>query len=113
MMRDGDRIDHMLSFTRRCIEVLDGVDKAQFLDSVDKQESLELNFLHLGEAAARVSEEVKLAHEEIPWHKMAGLRNMLAHEYFRINPVVLFETVKTSFHGLEQQLTALQQEFPL
>ena len=31
MMRDGDRIDHMLSFTRRCIEVLDGVDKAQFL----------------------------------------------------------------------------------
>ena len=44
MMRDGDRIDHMLSFTRRCIEVLDGVDKAQFLDSVDKQESLELIF---------------------------------------------------------------------
>ena len=46
MMRDGDRIDHMLSFTRRCIEILDGVDKAQFLDSIDKQESLELNFLH-------------------------------------------------------------------
>ena len=89
MMRDGDRIDHMLSFTRRCIEVLNGVDKTQFLDSVDKQESLELNFLHLGEAAARVS------------------------EYFRINPVVLFETVKTSFPDLEQQLVALQQEFPL
>ena len=39
--------------------------------------------------------------------------HMLSHEYFCINPVVLFETVKTSFHGLEQQLTALQQEFPL
>ena len=37
MMRDGDRIDHMLSFTRRCIEVLDGVDKAQFLDSVERK----------------------------------------------------------------------------
>ena len=61
MMRDGDRIDHMLSFTRRCIEILDGVDISQFLSSVEKQESLELNFLHLGEAAARVSEEVKLA----------------------------------------------------
>ncbi len=83
-MRDGDRIDHMLSFTRRCLEILDGVDQAQFLSSVDKQESLELNFLYLGEAAARVSEEVKCAHEEIPWHKMTGLRNMLAHEYFNI-----------------------------
>ena len=38
---------------------------------------------------------------------------MLAHEYFRINPVVLFETVKTSFPDLEQQLVALQKEFPL
>ena len=81
--------------------------------STSRKESLELNFLHLGEVAARVSEEVKLAHEEIPWHKMTGLRNMLAHEYFRINPVVLFETVKTSFPDLEQQLVALQKEFPL
>ncbi len=113
MMRDGDRIDHMLSFTRRCLEILDGVDQAQFLASVDKQESLELNFLYLGEAAARVSEEVKCAHEEIPWHKMTGLRNMLAHEYFRINPAVLFETVKTSFSDLESKLSEMQKEFPL
>ena len=27
MMRDAQRIDHMLGFVRRCLEILDGVDE--------------------------------------------------------------------------------------
>jgi len=71
MMRDGDRIDHVLSFTRRCIEVLEGVDKAQFLDSVDKQESLELNFLVARHIELKLSQCLRAGDIRFPsWERM-------------------------------------------
>jgi len=35
----------------------------------------------LGEAARHVSEPFRDAHPEIPWSRMTGLRNILAHDY--------------------------------
>ena len=113
MIRDAQRIDHMLGFVRRCRQIHEGVDSSAYLASLGLQEQVELNMLHLGEVAARISDDVKEAHPEIPWHEMVGMRNILAHEYFRVNPIVLFETVTTQFSELERQLDSLQAEYPL
>ena len=112
-MRDAQRIDHMLGFVRRCRQILDGVDSDAYLASLGLQEQVELNLLHLGEAAARISDDVKESHPDIPWHEMSGMRNILVHEYFRVKPIVLFETVITQFLELERQLDVLQGEYPL
>jgi uncharacterized protein with HEPN domain len=113
MMRDAQRIDHMLGFVRRCLEILDGVDEEMYLSSLDKQEQVELNMLHLGEAAARVSDEVKESHPDLPWHEMVGMRNVLTHEYFRVKPIVLYETVRLEFVAMEKKLEKLQGEYPV
>ena len=112
-MRDAQRIDHMLGFVRRCRQILEGGDSSVYLASLGMQEQVELNMLHLGEVAARISDDVKEAHPEIPWHEMVGMRNILVHEYFRVKPIVLFETVTTQFLELERQLDVLQGEYPL
>ena len=112
-MRDAQRIDHMLGFVRRCRQIIEGIDSSVYLASLGLQEQVELNLLHLGEVAARISDEVKEAHPEIPWHEMVGMRNILVHEYFRVKPIVLFETVTTQFPELERQLEVLQGEYPL
>ena len=112
MIRDAQRIDHMLGFVRRSLEVINGIDEAAYKVSSDKQESLELNMLHLGEAAARVSDELKEKHPEIPWHEMIGLRNIIVHEYFRINPMTLFETVIKEFVKLKGDLEQIQSQMP-
>lgn len=44
----------------------------------------------IGEAARRVSDEFQRVHPEIAWRKMIGLRNVLAHEYGRIDHRRLF-----------------------
>ena len=113
MIRDAHRIEHMLGFVRRGLEILDGVDLETYLASRGLQEQVEVNMIHLGEAAARVSDEVKDAHPEVPWHEMVGMRNILTHEYFRVKPMVLFETVTTQFKSLERQLDELQGEYPV
>jgi len=51
--------------------------------SLDKKTryAVERQLLVIGEAAKKVSESYKQKHSEIPWKRMAGLRNILAHEY--------------------------------
>lgn len=44
----------------------------------------------LGGAARRVSDEFQRTHPEIAWRKIIGLRNVLAHEYGRIDHRRLF-----------------------
>ncbi len=43
--------------------------------------AVERQLLVIGEAAKKISEDYKQKHDEIPWKKMVGLRNILAHEY--------------------------------
>ena len=45
MMRDAQRIDHMLGFVRRCLEILDGVDEGMYLSSLDKQEASRIEYV--------------------------------------------------------------------
>ena len=48
----------------------------------------------IGEAAKNVPEEVKKMYPEIPWKKMYGLRNLIAHEYFGIDYEMIWEISK-------------------
>jgi uncharacterized protein with HEPN domain len=40
---------------------------------------------------------------------MKGIRDILIHEYFRVDAKILWETTKKHLPGLEQQLRALLQ----
>jgi uncharacterized protein with HEPN domain len=43
--------------------------------------AVERNIEIIGEAARRISDELKQEHPEIPWHKIIAQRNVLIHEY--------------------------------
>jgi uncharacterized protein with HEPN domain len=61
----------------------------------------------IGEAARRVSEEFQEEHPEIPWRKLIGLRNVLAHEYARIDHRRLFFAATEDAPALSRVLKAL------
>lgn len=44
------------------------------------------NLVVIGEAAARIGEEARARAPEIPWASIVGLRNLVTHEYFRVDP---------------------------
>lgn len=51
------------------------------------------NLAVVGEAARSLSEEVRGHFAEVPWHSIAGLRNVVVHEYFRIESGVIRDVV--------------------
>jgi uncharacterized protein with HEPN domain len=87
--RDPAYLWDMLEAARAIVEFTQGVTPDQFLE--DRKEmvltrlAVERKLEILGEAARRVSAQFREAHPEIPWPQIIGLRNVISHEYHRVN----------------------------
>ncbi len=60
----------------------------------------------ISEASRRLPEDLKSQHPEIPWAKVAGIGNILRHEYQRIAPAVLWSVAHGDLDPLEQACKA-------
>ena len=68
------------------------------------------NLVVIGEAAAQISDETRARAPEIPWTKIVGLRNLIAHEYFRIDLDVIQAIVAEQLDQLDKTAERLIDE---
>jgi uncharacterized protein with HEPN domain len=66
------------------------------------------NLAVIGEAAARIPEDFRLASPVVPWQEIVGMRNKVVHEYFGVDEEILWKTITEDLGGLETQIRALQ-----
>ncbi|MDP2238594.1 MAG: DUF86 domain-containing protein [Burkholderiales bacterium] len=92
--RDAAHLWDMLSAGREAFAIVDNVTMEQFLADRLRLRALERTLELVGEAARRVTPACQDAHPEIPWRALIGQRNLLAHEYGRINPALLYVTAR-------------------
>lgn len=55
----------------------------------------------VGEAAASLSEEFQAQHTEVPWPAIIAFRNILVHEYFRIDLDTVWRIVERDLPALK------------
>jgi len=60
------------------------------------------NLVVIGEAAAQLSEETRVDAPEIPWSRVVGLRNLIAHEYFRVDLDVIRSILAEQLDQLDE-----------
>ncbi|MDI3299501.1 MAG: DUF86 domain-containing protein [Bacillota bacterium] len=64
----------------------------------------------LGEAAKNVSGDLKARHPEVAWAKAAGMRDVVAHEYWGVDLGIVWDTIELNLPELESQLRAILNE---
>lgn len=79
----------------------------QYINNAWDQAAVARNLEIIGEAATQLSMEFKETHREIPWRKMSDFRNVLTHEYFAIDPLLVWEIMQKDLPDLKKQIERL------
>ena len=96
--RDRDIVEHILRYCNQ-VETAHqdfGHSKDRFVESTTYQNAISMCILQIGELVGRLTDDFKTANANIPWHKIRGMRNYVAHEYGSIDfEIVWFASTKS------------------
>lgn len=77
------------------------------MDDTLLHDALLFQFVVIGEAVKHLTTETREAAPEIPWSDIAGLRDLIAHEYFRIDIHRVLEIVERDLPSPEKTIDRL------
>ncbi len=81
--------------------------RERFLADDLVQDAVLRNFEIIGEAAKRIDAAYRSTHPEIPWRALAGLRDVLIHQYETVDLERVWAIVERDLVGLKQAIGAL------
>jgi uncharacterized protein with HEPN domain len=61
----------------------------------------------IGEAARRLSQEIRTQYPEIPWVAIVAMRNFLVHDYFAVSLEIVWQVVERDLPALRSQVEAV------
>lgn len=88
---DAERVEDIRAAISRCIAYRGHLDSAE-LGSMAYDAVLR-NLAVIGEAVKSLPDDFKQRHAATPWPSIAGLRNVVVHEYLRVDPDMIREVV--------------------
>ena len=110
--RDPANLLDMLGASEKIQSFLTNKSFEDFLQDDMLRAAVERNLEIVGEAARRVSEEVKYEHPEVPWRKIIAQRNVLIHEYDDIDYKEIWEVATFHLPRVIEQIRPLIPPLP-
>lgn len=94
----------MLEACGRITRYTDGMTRQQFLADHRTRDAVLHNLQVVGEAAKKVPAEIRDLHSMVDWRRIAGLRDVIAHAYFGLDPDILWDIVSTKIPELRRAM---------
>ena len=107
---DSTRLQHLQYAAERISRRFLDSTLAELLTDEDLQDIALRQFIVMGEAAAHVSPATKQLYPQIDWRRITGLRNFIAHEYFRVDYTLVWDTIVMILPPLLLELPAVLRQ---
>ena len=101
------------------LDILDSIEKIEKYalrgkDAFIEDELLQVWIVYhiqiIGEAANHVSDSLRDQHLDVPWPDIVGIKNVLVHQYFGIDLVQIWDTVRIDLPILKAKIRTILDE---
>jgi uncharacterized protein with HEPN domain len=92
-------------------DILDAIEKIErytfgfdfdgFFENSLVTDAVVRNIEIIGEASKNIPDKIKLDFPEIPWKKLAGIRNRIVREYFGVDLYIIWYIIKNEISPLK------------
>ena len=113
MLHNDDDIAYLWDIDDACSDILTFIRGTSFRDFENdkmKRFAVERQLLVIGEAANHLSKEFLSTHNQIPWSKLIGLRNIIAHEYGEILVERIYKNALENVPELKRNISNILKE---
>lgn len=84
-----------------------GATAVQFAQNRRTRQLVERNLEIISEASRRIPKALKAQHSDIPWREIAGIGNVMRHDYDEVAPKVLWDVVRKDLKPLKRAIRAM------
>ena len=103
-------LKHILESTSRIENYLQGVNEDSFYASTEKQDMVVRRLEIIGEATKNLPNEFREKYPEVAWKDMAGMRDVIVHQYFDINYKRVWDTAKNFLPPLKMKIQEILEK---
>jgi uncharacterized protein with HEPN domain len=82
----------------------------EFHNNRQVQDAVLRRFEIIGEAVKNIDKNFKSKYPDIPWKSIAGMRDVLIHEYFGVNLKRVWNVIKTDVPILKQEFLKMREQ---
>lgn len=101
-------LDDISEAVSRIRSYTEGLGLEQFRADAKTVDAVIRNLEVIGDAAKKLPEEIKQKDSPAEWRKIAGLRDILSHEYFGIDSDMIWDIVSQKIPSLASAVSRLQ-----
>nr|WP_242035665.1 HepT-like ribonuclease domain-containing protein [Leptolyngbya sp. FACHB-8] len=82
------------------LQFAQGLGREQLNADLRTQSAILYQIAIMGEATKRLSRELRTKHPEVPWDDIAGMRDIITHQYDRLDLNIVWQVVQKNIPEL-------------
>lgn len=107
MLRDKQALIDISTAIQQTLLYAQGIDRNNLQEDDEKQAAILYRLIIIGEATKRLSDKFRDQYPMIPWRQMAGLRDVVIHDYDELDFDILWNVIHINLPDILPEIQAI------